>query len=254
MTREAFERGAQIARERFGAECREFDIALWGMAEVFKAAGRPETTPRDMADRWHYPLASAAPNYNGFDNWAKVFPMVCKGLESAERAPYEAREFLSGRSIGMSPGYHAEQTLAELNHPPTIDRRADQLLDSEIKRKFPKVRRGSKRFKELADSKRDLARQFVRDDLSAQYARQLAEARQRFAEESKRLDVVAKHAAHLQSLAADLVALDPLCEVAAAIRTAGDSLAARVSAKLANNARILDTLTAQLGAPDLVAV
>ena len=254
MSREAFERGAQIAREKFGAECREFDIALWGMAEVFKAAGRPETTPMEMSVRWHYPLASAAPNYNGFDNWAKVFPIVCKGYDSPERAPYEAREFLSGRSSGMSPAYYAEQTLAELNHPPAIDRRANQLLDSEIKRAFPKVRRGSKRFKELADSKRDKARELVRADLSAQYARQVAEARQRFAAEAKRLAKVADHAAHLQELAADLAALNPLCEVSAALKSAGDSLAGRVSATIANNGRILDKLSAGLTVSDLVAV
>lgn len=245
MSQEAYARGVAIAEQRFGAETRDFDRAIWGMTEVIRAGGR-DVEPMDVANRWHYPLASADKNHL-FERWQSWFASVVADSVKAE-LPFECRGLMDGRDTRNWWRFrNAQNAVDALNSSAVIDKKAADLIDSEIKRKFPKVRRNTKKWNELADSVREKAKGFVREDLRRSAETQLAQLDEwmNSAEERRERDSITQTADGKAARAADMLAIDPdnvaakeLAQLAERIR---EKLAERV-ASMERNRPTLETL------------
>lgn len=229
----SYNAGVKVAEEKFGAECREFDRAIWGVTAAMNANGRG-VTEREVVNRWHYPLASAAPHYNGLDNWRKAFPGVWKGYNETKLG-YESRELFSGRAVyhGRTSAYDVAAQVRLLDNLEHIDKRAADLFDSEVKRAHPGIRKNSKRYKQLADEKRELAREIIRGDIRKEVRRLAAEFSECADRETKWLAKPLDDAARLAEVAADLRALNPGCQVADEVAAIADRLRSRAEQRLA---------------------
>lgn len=206
----AYEAGKAEAEAICGADCNDLTRAVYGMAAVIRAAGRPVTWG-DLARRWHYPLAGAT-GRETVEHWAGA-------MEGVLSSDYESREV---GQLFRSDG-SAEWRFHDLPAgPPSgdeIDKRAAALIDSEIKRKYPKVRRNTKRYRELADSVRDKARGVIRDEIRASMRRRVEDLRDWWKRDGQRPFYKAiADGEHLAALAADVLALKPDSERAAAKR------------------------------------
>lgn len=146
MTRqELFEAGKRAADRLYGAEARPYDRALGG---VFMMLTGEEPTTRDVMDvarRWHNPLAGVS---DEVDAEAVVFQMA-HVLDWAVKDVRDSYEM----DRGLEPSaWLVSGRLERIHSPEHVERLAAGMIDAEIKRKFPGVRRGSRRYKELADS------------------------------------------------------------------------------------------------------
>jgi hypothetical protein len=239
-----YEQGERKAEVRFGAECRPFDRAIWGMAEVMRAAGRdlpddwqePGSKFSAFVSRWHFPLAGAQAG-DTLDRWRKEFPWAASmGLKRESSTIYYA--------MGALTLDEARWAAAAINDPEFLAKQADALLDREIKRAFPKVRRNTKKYRELADSKREQAIAMEREDAIERFKRKLHSAEEFVNRQLKELDKREHDADYWLVTAGDLEALDPNCPWAAEARKRGETAKAKVTSERQYLTSALAELTA----------
>lgn len=150
-----YREGQRDAEAQFGAETRDFDRVLAGLAKVFSARGIPADL--HFADRyWHAPTAGF-PADKPFADLLKEMEWQFRG--TTDRKHYDPFD-LKRSTINWTSGTYGLPTVQ------TIEGDADSLLASEIKRAFPKVRRGTARYKELWAKHREDARKLVAPDLA----------------------------------------------------------------------------------------
>lgn len=246
-----YQEGVAKAEASFGEETREFDRAIWGMASVLHNRGRlpsfdPESRPwRDFVWRWHDPLASADFRQpHSFALWAKLFPLVAdpKGEVSW---PYAALPVKDGGLVPLYLEQAADIALAAMRDEAVIARKADELLDREIKRAYPKVRRGTKRYKELAESKRELAKGYVQESLRDEARGKVRAVLNRLDSQELSCAVAAaeKFETGLRERAADLLAINPGCSVGLALQSQADRVRETINCRLVDLSALKERLT-----------
>lgn len=135
--RQGMERWAQHLR-RQGDEARPFDLVLGGIAALLK------TTVMNVARRWHDPLASIDIKQSLTD--------VVRTMQFVGERWGSDPTTLSERSAAQSLPYYLLYELDRYSLDPTdpnFIQWRDAMIDREIKRAYPKVRRGTKEYKRL---------------------------------------------------------------------------------------------------------
>ncbi len=141
---EAWERGKKMARDRFGAETRDWDEVLMGISEMLKARGASNAEYMDIGDLWHYPTA-------GYTHPGDSVEKVIRDLEGGLTTP-------GGRE--MRPGFHdpfdtgrnwwrLDRARKAALDRESLEFEAKNGLDIAIKEEHPNLRRGTKAWKEL---------------------------------------------------------------------------------------------------------
>ena len=100
-----FDRGRQLAVEKFRGEeggARNYDQVIAGVNQMLAARGRPDLDPREIASRWHYPLASVDPKMPA----ERIVASLEAALGQAPPEGYTLERITGRRHEG--PFYYAE--------------------------------------------------------------------------------------------------------------------------------------------------
>ncbi len=147
-------------------DINEYGETLHGVAAVLKTRG-VETTARELSDIFHDPLVSVRPN----DTFEMILNMVEAVASRGLRTASTPGQYQSGHDWR---GYHLSQAMRVLSSD-SISAAADQMIDTQIKQKYPKTRRNTKRYKELKAKVLDKAIEYARADAIAEAETKVSE-------------------------------------------------------------------------------
>lgn len=168
---EVFAAGVREAEEQHGAECRPFDRAIKGSWRCALARGL-DVAESDWVNRWHCPLAGAGDGTPmTFAHWQRAVRLevearVRRAVAASLPAAIERSDWRSGC---------VHDALWKVSDCDIIARERDLLIDGEIKRAHPKMRRGTKAWAALAESVKVKANGVVRDRLRDDLRREFRE-------------------------------------------------------------------------------
>lgn len=141
--------GVLEAEQEYGSECRNYDRVLRGVSHVLRHAGVSNVGFMALSQRWHDPLA-------GVD--MTVHPMrIFQWMEGKLGTPKSVELGSSWRLYKVSEDSYITKG--------AFLKKVDELIDSNIKRAYPKTRRNTKQYKELYAQVFEKATKIVYDEL-----------------------------------------------------------------------------------------
>ncbi len=209
-----YREGFPIADAVHGAETRPWDRVLHGVANVLQKRGIP-IDYRKVAEIWHYPTVSMNDQMSALEVWKWLDSALYEDATKYPHYEYSDRHF--DHLISLARPYRSY-------HPGELDfdRAVDDFIDLEIKRAYPKVRRGTKKYKELHGQVIERARKLIEDQVSAVKEEENRKRRHRYeADVVKSLQGVAGRVRWLRMRASHVNAvLGPTKNVVAALAEA----------------------------------
>ena len=222
--REAYDQGVAAAVKMLEGERHPYTEMCHGLAAAMVAAGRSVDKPLDLSHRWHDPLAGSTPEYvvNPEEMIRRMEAMARalaeKGYLYSGGLPYEVRKLVE-RDFRYDGTFRIDSAASKVRDALSeewITREASVMIDSEIKRKHPKMRRGTKTYKALYESVEDKAHGIVRQQKVNEAKCALMEAEAWLLEDTEwsggfayKRKCVLGHAGYLQTVADDIAALVP---------------------------------------------
>jgi hypothetical protein len=153
-----YREGFLIADAEFGVETRPWDRVLHGIANVLRKRGI-QIDYMKIAEIWHYPTASMDDKISAADVFRQMDSALWEDKKRYEYYKYSDRHFDHLFSMAhMHRSYHP----GELD----FDKAVDDLIDREIKRTYPKIRRGTKKYAELYGQVFKQAQKIVSDEVA----------------------------------------------------------------------------------------
>ena len=192
-------------------DVRGFDRALDGVNAALKAVGRGYAGRMETANRWHNPLASEngeAPFEEVVKRMEWVLAEIPRDLDS--RYEFDPRAHEPYGSV-----YEALGQMEYYSHPEGegFDKEVDALIDRNIKERFPKTRRNTKRYGELHDQVLQKAQSLMRDDFRKKAERHAKAVGERAQEGLRKAEEALRKLGEDPRIL-DLLALKPDSEVA----------------------------------------
>lgn len=152
-----YREGFPLADVMHGAEARPWDRVLHGIANVLQKRG-VSISHMKVAEIWHYPTASFNDQMSAAEVWKWIDSALVEDFQRHQVYEYSDRHF--DHLVSLAHPYRSY-------HPGELDfdRAVNDLIDREIKRGYPKVRRGTKKYAELRDQVIEQAKKIVSDEV-----------------------------------------------------------------------------------------
>jgi hypothetical protein len=215
-----FNSGAVEARSKFGVECRPMDETLFGLRAVLRAGGR-EYEITDLYNRWHCPVCIS----EGFPLDRLTPALVGEAERIVERYGNKFQIETRDRHYVIQHGWDQVRLW-------DFKRQVLQLIETDIRRHKPGLRKNNVEFKRLAQLVFAEAQMGILKTMADKLTTQMGTLRIHLNEEKP--GTIAREAAslresgeHLQEIAADVTVLQPGAAVLEPLYELGERFLAR---------------------------